>query len=332
VHSGEAHFDFFGLTVSISGWLEVTEACELDFAWFASPARGAAQVVVEVSPGRPSLDEFGPLRASFWTTRNVVYQMSDRTIVDYFGRALLIFDRAQGKVTVQGDQPHLVHEAVYLFVLSQVGVYLDSQGFVRLHALALAGRHGGVVVLLPAGGGKSTLALRALREPGIRLISDDTPVLDRSGRLHAFPLRLGVSEVAAAGIPANHVRRVERFEFPSKHVIALEAFAPRVERQPQEVRHVVVGRRLLGPHAQLASVPRRHALVPLFRDGVVGLGVAQAAEYVLHRGWGDVMGKAGVAARRARICARALSSAQTFELFLGSDGERNWAALAPLLV
>ena len=57
--------------------------------------------------------------------------------------------------------------------------------------------------MLPSGGGKSTLALRALQEPGIGLISEDSPLLDRRGRLHPFPLRIGVNETdadrAAAG-------------------------------------------------------------------------------------------------------------------------------------
>ena len=46
--------------------------------------------------------------------------------------------------------------------------------------------------MLPSGGGKSTLALRALRDEGT-LLSEDSPLLDRRGRLHPFPLRIGIN-------------------------------------------------------------------------------------------------------------------------------------------
>lgn len=327
----EASFDFFGLRLTVAGWPEIVEATDLDFAWFRAPGDSDADVTVDVRQGTPSLDGLPALSASFCTTRNVVYQWDQRTIVDYFGRALVVFDRARGHVSVQGDERNLVHEAIYLLVLNRVGEHLDGRGLLRLHALALAGRQEAVAILLPAGGGKTTLALRALREPGVTLLSDDTPLVDREGRVHSFPLRIGVSEAVAAELPASDVRRIERFEFPAKHTIALDAFADRIAKTPRPLRHLVVGTRSLGREARLTPIPRRRALGPMFRDGVVGMGVAQMAEYVLQRGWADVLTKGNVAGRRAAICAQALRNARTWRLELGQDGERNWAALAPLL-
>jgi hypothetical protein len=331
VAGGEAHFDFFGLPVSVRGWPEIVEAIDLDFAWFRGPASDRGGLTVDVVSGSPDLDALPAVPAAFSTPRNVVYQLGERTIVDYFGRTMVILDRERQSAFVEGDQPALVHEAIYLLLLHRVGEHLDASGLMRLHAVALAGRQGAVAILLPAGGGKTTLALRALREPGVRLLSDDTPLLDRQGRVHAFPLRLGVSESVAAALPPEDVRRIERFEFPAKYAIRLDAFGDRISSDPQQLRHVVLGRRTLGKETRLASVPKRRAVGPLLRDGVVGLGIAQMAEYVLQRGWSDVLGKGGVAGRRAAICARALANAQTWEAELGRDAERNWSALEPLL-
>ena len=331
VETAEASFDFFGLRLAVEGWPEVVEAVGLDFAWFAGPRATRPEVRVVVNHGTPRLDRFGEVAASFVTTRNAVYQLAGRTIVDYFGRALVIVDPEGGEVTVEGDEPALVHEAVYLYVLSRAGQHLDENGYLRLHSLALSGPRGAVALLLPAGGGKSTLALRALQEDGVRLISDDTPVLDRNARVHAFPLRLGVSAAVAADLPSEQVRVVERLEFPSKHVLSLSSFSDRIEASPQPLRHIVIGQRSLGREARLERVPRRQAAIPLARDGVVGLGVAQMAEYVLHQGWSDVLGKAGTAVGRARICALALARAQTWKLRLGRDQERNWAAISSLV-
>jgi hypothetical protein len=331
VEGGEAHFNFFGLPVSVRGWPQIVEAVDLDFSWFRAPPADRIGLSVEVTAGSPNLDALPAVPAAFSTPRNVVYQLGGRTIVDYFGRTVVILDRETRSAFVEGDQPALVHEAIYLLLLHRVGEHLDASGLMRLHALALAGRQGAAVILLPAGGGKTTLALRALRHGDVLLLSDDTPLLDRQGRVHAFPLRLGVSESVAVELPAEDVRRIERFEFPAKHAIRLEAFGDRISRAPHQLRHVVLGQRTLGREASLAPVPRRRAIGPLFRDGVVGLGIAQMAEYVLQRGWSDILGKGGVAGRRAAICARALANAQTWEAELGRDNERNWSVLEPLL-
>jgi hypothetical protein len=325
-------FNFYGLAVSVSGdWDEVVEALQLDFQWFSAPETVGREVRVVVERRAPDFDRFGEIRAAFVTPRNVVYQDGSRTIVDYFGRAVSILDRTSGAILVQGEDEHLVHEAGYLFVLSRVGEHLDRLGLPRLHALGLAGSGGGVAVMLPSGGGKSTLALQALRSDGVRLLSEDAPLLDRRGRLHPFPLRIGVNETDAALLPEAHVRRIERMEFHPKLALELSAFADRIQAEAVPLRHLVVGRRSLGRTATLEPIPRRAVVGTLLREGVVGVGIYQGMEFVLQRGMLDVLGKIDTALMRSRSCAAGLRNAQTWRLTLGRDHERNWAALSELL-
>ncbi len=324
--------DVYGLGVRVEGdWGEVVESVAKDFAWFSAPsaAGGSERVVIERRP--PDFDAFGPLTASFVTPRNVVYADGPRQVVDYFGRALCVVDRATGTVTVQGEDAHLVHEAAYLYLLSRVGAHLDAQGLPRLHALALSGAQGGVAVMLPSGGGKSTLALRALGDERVKILSEDTPLLDRRGTLHPFPLRIGINATDAERLPEEHVRRIERMEFHPKLVLDLDAFADRIEAEPRPLRHLVIGRRSLGRQAALEPLPRRAAAGPLFREAVVGVGVYQGMEFVLQRGMRDVAGKAGIAARRAACCAAGLTRARVWSLTLGRDHHANWDALSALL-
>jgi hypothetical protein len=326
-----AAFDIYGLRVEIGGdWPEVIEDVRLDFAWFARPdATGPADVVLRVERRAPSFDSFGEITASYITPRNVVYQRNGRRIVDYFGRAICVVDETG--VTVQGEERHLVHEAAYLYLLSRVGEHLDLTRRPRLHALGLTSGDGAVAVMLPSGGGKSTLALRALQADGVRILSEDTPLIDRRGRLHPFPLRIGINATDADRLPADHVRRIERMEFHPKLVLDLDRFADRIERNPQPLRHLVVGRRSLGTEARLEPLPRRGAAGVLLREAVVGVGVYQGMEFILQRGPRDLMEKAGIVGTRALCCAGGLARAQTWQLTLGRDHERNWAALAPLL-
>jgi hypothetical protein len=323
-----------GLTIRVEGdWDEVVQDVLRDFAWFGQPwaAPVRARLGVTISRGAPDFGSFGPLEAAFVTPRNVVYQDGARTVIDYAGRALAHFDRARGRFSVRSEDPHLAREAAYLFVLSRIGEHLDRIGLPRLHALALCSRRAALAVLLPSGGGKSVLALRALDDPAVRVLSEESPLLDRTGRLHPFPLRLGLTERDAAGA-GRPVRRLERMEHASQYVVEVGAYAERVERAPRHITDIVIGRRSLGRSASLERIPRRAALVPLAREGVVGVGLYQGLEFLLQHGLGDLAGRAGTAAVRSRACGAALRRARVWRLVLGRDLERNWEVLRSLLV
>jgi hypothetical protein len=328
--------DVHGLRARLEGWPEVVASAARDFAWFARPeAADRADVVVRAERAEPDLSGHGDLVASFITPRNVVYHDGDRTIVDYFGRAASVHEPGGAgpeTLTVTGADEDLVHEAVYHFLLSRTGRHLDRRGLPRLHALGLAGRHGAVAVLLPSGGGKSTLALRALRSDGpVRLLSEDSPLLDSRGRLHPFPLRIGVNPGDAGALPPGAVREVQRMEFHPKVLLDVDAFRDRVEREPQRLAHIVVGRRSLRAEPLLRRRPRLAAAGTLLREAVVGVGVYQGMEFLLQRGPADVARLAPVGLTRARCCAAGLARAQVWELVLSRDHQANWAALEPLL-
>jgi hypothetical protein len=325
--------DVYGLRILVRGdWDDVLAAIQRDFDWFErNDAGGPSHVEILVERCAPDYDALGDAAASFVTPRNIVYHSEGRTIVDYFGRAVSVLDPAAGTLRIEGESAHLVHEAVYLFLLSRIGEHLEGRGLTRVHALALSGRSGAVVLLLPSGGGKSTLALHALQADGVRLLAEDTPLVDRSGFVHPFPLRLAVNEDDADRLPEGQVHRIERMEFHPKLLLDPSAFADRIQSSPMPLVHLVVGRRALGRQAALDPLPRRAAVGPLLREAVIGIGVYQGMEFVLQRGFRDVSGKAGTALGRGRACLAALRHAHVWRLTLGRDSDRNWEALAPLL-
>ena len=324
----------YGLAIEVGGdWPEVVENVVRDFAWFGGrPSLSEPALRVSVRRGPPDFDRFAGLRAAFVTPRNVVYQDGDTTVVDCFGRALSILDRRRSRVEIQGEDAGLVHEAAYQFLLSRIGEHLDARGLVRLHALGLSGPLGAVAVMLPSGGGKSTLALRALRDPDCRLLSEDSPLIDRHSVVHPFPLRIGINSSDAALLPENgNVRLLERMEFHSKLALDLDGFADRIEPEGRPLRHLVIGTRTLDRTARLEPLPRRHALGALLREAVVGVGIYQGMEFVLQRGMRDVAGKLGIATRRSVVAAAVLSGTSVWRLEIGRDHERNWDEVRRLL-
>ena len=110
----------------------------------------------------------------------------------------------------------------------------------------------------------------------MRLLSEDTPLLDRRGRLHPFPLRIGVNATDTERLPAGNVRRLERMEFHPKYALEVDAFRARIEPKPIPLRHLVIGSRTLGREASLEPDGKRLAAGALLREVVVGVGVYQA--------------------------------------------------------
>jgi hypothetical protein len=330
--SEELGLDVHGLAISAGGdWPEVVEEIGLDFAWFRKPVTGPPAVRVTVRRAPPDFDSHGDLRSSFVTPRNVVYQDGETTVVDYFGRAVSVLDRPRSHLVVQGEDAQLVHEAAYHFLLSRIGTHLDRRGLLRLHALGLSGPRGGIAVMLPSGGGKSTLALKALRDPECRLLSEDSPVIDRRGVVHPFPLRIGINASDAPLVPGARLRRLERMEFHPKLAVEVATFADRIEPDPQPLRHLVIGCRTLAHSSTLEQIPRHSAIGPLLREAVVGVGIYQGMEFVLQRGMRDVFGQAGTAVARARCAGGALTRSRVWRLWVGRDHERNWETLRELL-
>jgi hypothetical protein len=330
--SARIDLSFHGLGISVRGdWPEVVEDLGADFAWFTAGDEGRPDLVVEVECTAPEFEIAGDLEASFVTPRNVVYQDGDRALIDYFGRALAVYDRGRGRLLVQGRDRDLVYEAAYRFIQSRVGAHLETVGLPRLHALGLVGEQGAVAVLLPAGGGKSTLAISALRAGDVRLLSEDSPLIDRSGMLHPFPLPLGVNDADAERLPAGLRRTRARMELGPKTVLALDAVIDRIERTPQPLRHLVVGRRTLGTGATLRPISRRRLVGPLLRECVVGVGLYHGTEFLLQHGPRELVGMVGPAANRSACAVAVLARAQTWELRLGRDHDANWGALSRLL-
>src|SRR5204862_3607034 len=126
------------------------------------------------------------------TPRNICFHNGKLSYIDYFGRGLVVFNRQALRCTIYGTNRELVHEIAYLFFLSTVGQYLDQRRLHRVHALGVSYRGRGILLLLPSGGGKSTMALKLLSHPGVLLLGEETLLIDRQVRILTFPLRLCV--------------------------------------------------------------------------------------------------------------------------------------------
>ena len=160
-----------------------------DFAFFAAPetaANGGANPTVELFDQDPPQDSLPATDAVVYTPRNVVYRSEGRRYIDYHGRALGVQDERTGNLKLYSRDPNLSYEAAYLYLLSQIGQHLDRRGMHRIHALGVEIRNRAVLILLPTGGGKSTLGLHLMEHPEVRFC----PMIRRSSIARAVRLRI----------------------------------------------------------------------------------------------------------------------------------------------
>lgn len=314
---------FYGATVSVeSDDEELTRRVVDDFSVFTceTPARGREHLAIRASLRRPDYDALPPLSATVYTPRNVCYSEGDLTYIDYFGRALALYDRKLRSLEVSCDDLDLLHEIVYLTILSRVSETLERDGLHRVHAFGLEAGGEAALFLMPSGGGKTTLTLGFLRLGApYRLVSEDSPFVDRKGRVHPFPLRIGVLGNEPPPFPPEHLTRIRRMEFEPKYLVALAAFGDCLATGASTPRFLFVGRRSLGRGCTIRPAGRWTGWKALLEGMVVGVGLYQGVEFLLRTSILDLLGLAGIGLSRARAAWALLRRCEVLVVELGRD-------------
>ncbi len=324
----ELRLDVHGVRASLRCDDEgVREALRRDFEYFEVERDGAPDVALELKRRPPE-----PFPLSPWSWRGPGYAAQTRGSVRrirYEDDATAVYDYASRRGVVTCGHAERLHELGYLAALSRVGEELDRRGLHRAHALGFESGGRGGLLLLPSGGGKSTLALELLRAGRLRLLSDDTPIVAEDGGLRALPLRLGLRNGAdLAGVPAACVRPFERRRHGPKMLVELDFFRERVAAAAAP-RWLLVGSRRAGK-ARLWSASAAEAAAGLGLNLVVGWGVAQMSEYMLRGSPAGAAFLASIAARRTRAAAALVRRCEILRFELGDDPRRAAAALAEL--
>lgn len=325
VASGAA-FDVYGFRFLVESACEwaLDGICK-DFAFFRSQAGGPA-VHIEMVEAEPGYESLPACDASVYTPRNVVYRVGEISYIDYSGKGLAIHNPAGSSFRVTSRDRHLLYESVYLFLLSQIGQFLDAKRLHRLHALAVSVNGKAILVLLPMGGGKSTLGAALLEHPEIKLLSDDSPFIEPGGRVRAFPLHLGLLPGREKEVPPEHRRRIERMEFGEKYLINIDYFADRLAPSA-EPGLVFLGRRSLGSDCRIEPAGGLAALRAMIANCVVGLGLFHGLEFILSASPWELASKATLGISRLDNCLALLRRSETYCLRMGRDVRANAQAV-----
>jgi hypothetical protein len=327
-------FDFHGVTLRVSAGDAKSrhvlgQICR-DFHHFHVPS--FAQLKTESFPIPVSMILLGtsgraPFRQGlpiFKTKMAKVSGFGWQRVCDYGGGTLVESrDNARTRTFhVQSTDEHELYEAAYLAILSAVGETLDVRGFHRIHGLGFsaAGRAG--ILAAPAGAGKSALGYLLLAMTDERVYSDEMPLL-RDGLVYPYPTRLALRPqlAAALGADVKNCRLFKRKIYPEKFLIDFPA--ERVAA-PAPCEWFLIGQKTTG-RPQIFSATKRETFSALMRSCVVGLGLAQMAEYVIR--FPSLLTLAAVAVSRFQESMKILKTTPAFIFEMSENPYDNFRVL-----
>ncbi|HEY8280773.1 MAG TPA: hypothetical protein VIH99_14175 [Bdellovibrionota bacterium] len=325
-------FRLHSIAVEIAG--DGSEQLVRDFDFFTDRPEAGVEarytVSLEVEARDPRPTDLPKRAADRVFPDCVLYREGNFLVYEYAGTVLRV---ERGKNSSSGclisANATLAQEIGYLFLQSEIGRFLDAQGLHRVHALGLGLPDGSAaLVLLPSGGGKSTLAAQALESENCRLLSDDSPLVDRFGNVHPYPLRLSFRpDAKLPPLWKEQATVFERRRHGKKLLVPTAALpSSSLPRPGEKFRpgYLILARR----HGQRAEpelnpLSRWQGVTPLLRDLVVGLGIPQVAELILTKGARSLPGLAPTAASRLAAATAFLARAKPMRLELGRDSKSN---------
>lgn len=328
-----------GISVAVHSnnqiWLE---RIARDFAFFSDDTGRTPDILIHVAIQTPVRDSLPDQPATQVFSECVVYETKKKTrVVDYHGQALLHDYGSQGHL--ETADPDLAHELAFLYLLSKIGSRLDAQGIHRVHALGFEKNGAATIVLIPSGGGKSTLACALLQKAeahGVSLLSDDTPLIDRKGNAIPFPLRLAYRKDFP--LPAAWEKNIEilkRRKYGEKKLIPISALP--ITAQPKRnqrfpIKTVILAERHGSrPTPRVVLASKRQLLTALNRDMVVGLGLPQVAELILRKGLFSLAQLIPTASSRFILANRLALSVKGYRLQMTENAQLNANAIMELI-
>ena len=293
------------------------------FKYFKT-SKGHPNITVIVQETDPPYETFPSIAASFSTPRNIVYKDNNLKIIDYFGKGMVIQDDSRREYRLYGREKNFLWEVFYLLILSLFGQFCDRNGLLRIHALALSYHDKAILMTMPQGGGKSTMALAMLQEGEVKYISDDDPLFNRGGCILPFPRPLGISDNwVTKTFPKEYVYQIDRMEFGIKYFIENDYWKNGLETKPLNDIFLLRGRRILSGTPSIEKCSKKEVLSTLIRDAVVGIGLYQGLEFIINRSIWEVLSKMTTFFKRFYLALKLVHVSKTYRFTLTNNIAQN---------
>lgn len=302
------------------------------FKYFWTDKLSTVTAEIHVHLTEPPYQELPTLDTSFVTPRNSIYKEKNRKIIDYPGNALVIQNSNDSIYDVFSLDRSLIREIGYMLVLSHLNLHCDQHGLLRIHASAFSFRDQAMLLMMPAGGGKSTLILSLLAAPGFKIIAEDTSIVDKNCFLYPYPLPLSLrSPDALAPVPSKFVWEEKRMSSEPKFRVDLDYWPGKIEKRSIKNPVLIAGMRRLNGLPEIRKGSKIQCLTCLLRDAVIGMGIFQLPEFMFQRSMKEVLMRIPYYLKRLANAFRLCLNSPFYVFYLSRNNEANVKALEKFL-
>lgn len=317
-------FYHLGVRVQLNNF-ELFERLRKDFSYFVKEEFSRADIRID-SNLEPIPKNKLPLGvADSQSLNSLTFDQGHIRYNDYYGKLLSIYDYNNEYGQLWSPDIEKLHEITYLLILSRVGKKLDMHGLHKVHAMAITSGNKSIITMMPMKGGKSTLLSEMLVDQSLSIVSDDCPLIDRSGKLHPFPLRLGTG-----ALPAEiHLKdrdtnkyTLKRDFYGEKQLLCLEALAHKIGIVADK-QILILAKRTLGLPPKLIKISKFSMVKPLLINMVIGVGLPMVMEYFWQKGLTDFITKSQIAISRLLSAVMLLLRSECYEFQMSQDPSEN---------
>jgi len=315
--------NIFDVTVTIESELTIINWVEYDYAQYVSKRTTPnPDLSFKLTQDKGNRQVFYGLLAKTYHQDYIIYEKGHLRIIDFFGEAFSVFNKKTKETEVYCPDINYLYEIFYLAFESLAGEELEKKGYARIHCLALEKNGKVSILMLPPGGGKTTLALDFLKHPAIKVLTEDI-LLFKRGQFYGLHFRWGVRRKNYGGPQPSRLmkRRREHDKFLLNSVNFSLA-------DSATYGNLIVGVRVLDDKSSIKPATKLFLFWRMFKPMVLGLELQQSLAYFLVGGFSDYLKKIKLLAKRLLNISLIIFHSQTFTAFLGNETANNFQTLS----
>ena len=318
----ETKLNIYGIKIIVSSDKEIAKWLSHDYSYYLDNTITTSNLKFDLRFEKPDYSSLPKIKATAYHDNYIIYDSKKIRIIDFFEKALAIYDTKNKIVKISCLDKDKLYEIFSLSFDSLLGEELDKRGFHRIHCLGLEKNGKAILILLPPGGGKTTLALKFLKSKNARVLCEDT-LLFKKGKLYSLHFRWGVRNL---NYSKGRIMRTENYG--TKLLLDTKKLNLAKTAKPALI---LQGIRLLSEDSYIKRVNNLKLFMPMFKSMVLGLELQQSLAYFLLRNHREKVSKANLGFSRLSALFSILGKTKCYEFGLGKDIEKNYALLEKFL-